>query len=114
MWMILAAVLMSIALVYYFTRAYKADPAQLMTPRAPVPTVGIQIVCGDCSGEHEIPIRTMLDQAGNCERCGGHSYILASNLALHALQLRAARMAEAASASSGRVLPFEPRQKLAV
>lgn len=114
MLMMIAATLISIAIVYYFTKNYKSDSAQLMTPRVPVPTMGIQIVCGDCAGEHEMPVRTLLDQNGNCENCGGHSYILASSMALHTLQLRAARVAEAASAGSGRVLAFEPRQKLAV
>jgi hypothetical protein len=47
-------------------------------------TLAIQIVCGDCAGDSERPIRTVLDQSGSCYQCGGASYVLASELARNA------------------------------
>lgn len=83
--------------------------------------VGVQIICGDCSGDSESPVRTYMDRYGNCAQCGGHSYLLASSLALNSAALRAARLVQAHSAAGGgRVLPFEARarashsQKIAV
>jgi DnaJ-class molecular chaperone len=70
--------------------------------------MGVQIICGDCAGDGLSPYKTYLDHKGNCQQCGGHSYELASVLAVHALQMRAARMAESHAAfGNGRVIPFE-------
>ncbi len=85
-----------------------ADPEQLIQPRAPLMTVGIQIICGNCSGEGERPAKTYLDQYGNCAQCGGRSYLLASSVAAYGVVARAAHQREAQIASThGRVLPFE-------
>ena len=84
------------------------DPEQLIQPRAPMMTVGIQIICGNCSGEGERPAKTYLNQYGNCAQCSGRSYLLASSVAAYGLVARAARLREAQIASThGRVLPFE-------
>lgn len=42
----------------------------------------VQIICGDCSGDGLMPLKTFMDQHGRCERCGGASYILASERGL--------------------------------
>lgn len=47
----------------------------------------VQIVCGDCAGDGIIPVKTFMDRHGHCERCGGTSYILASDRGLHARRL---------------------------
>jgi hypothetical protein len=53
-----------------------------------------------------------MDRYGNCAQCGGHSYLLASSLALNSTALRAARIVQSYSAAgSGRVLPFEARTR---
>ena len=86
----------------------RANPAQLGETRGALLMVGVQIICGNCSGDGESPIRTYMDRYGNCAQCGGHSYLLASGLALNSAALRAAQVAQAYSAASnGRVLPFE-------
>ena len=51
---------------------------QLIEPRASILSIGVQIICGDCSGDDDRPIKTYLSRSGNCNRCGGRSYILAS------------------------------------
>ncbi len=85
-----------------------ADPEQLIQQRAPMLTVGVQIICGNCSGEGERPLKTYLNQYGNCAQCSGRSYLLASSVAAYGLVARAARLREAQIASThGRVLPFE-------
>jgi hypothetical protein len=89
-------------------KSRSADPEQLIQPRAPMMTVGIQIICGNCSGEGDRPVKTYLNQYGNCAQCGGRSYLLASSVAAYGLVARAARLREAQIASThGRVLPFE-------
>lgn len=89
-------------------KSHKTDPAQLSEPRTSLLTMGVQIICGDCSGDESRPLKTYLDRHGNCSQCGGHSYILASSRALYAQQVMAERRMEAeAATSNGRVIPFE-------
>ncbi|HET9530715.1 MAG TPA: hypothetical protein VFQ92_10205 [Blastocatellia bacterium] len=85
----------------------KADPAQLTEPRTSLLTLGVQIICGNCAGEGEIPQKTYLDRFGNCEQCGGHSYMLAANRAISLQQIGLAQMKESEPQSARRVLPFE-------
>ena len=85
-----------------------ADPTQLTQPRPSLMTLGVQIICGDCSGEDQQPVKTYLNRYGSCSECGGDSYLLASAVAMNTLFARTARVREAQIASShGRVLPFE-------
>lgn len=84
------------------------DSAQLDQPRPALLTIGVQIICGDCSGEDEHPIKTYMNRYGSCSQCGGRSYLLGSAVAINKLLARATRLREAQIASShGRVLPFE-------
>jgi hypothetical protein len=84
------------------------DPAQLDEPRPALLTVGVQIICGDCSGEDQHAVKTYLNRYGSCSQCGGTSYLLASSVAMNSLLTRATRVREAQIAySKGRVLPFE-------
>jgi hypothetical protein len=64
----------------------------LSESRAATLTVGVQIICGDCSGDGERPLKTYLDRHGNCSQCGGHSYMLASSRIVYAQQLMRARL----------------------
>lgn len=108
MLIITAATIAVFVLTYVYMRSHKSDFARLVEQRTPLATMGVQIICGDCSGEDEIPIKTYLNRAGSCDRCGGESYILASDVGLHALQMRAAQMASRRNGEDGgRVLPFE-------
>lgn len=101
---VIALSLASIVLI----KARTTDPAQLIEPRPALLTIGVQIICGNCSGEDKQPIKTYLDKFGFCSQCGGRSYLLASALAAGAAVSRAARMREAQIASGpARVLPFE-------
>ena len=84
------------------------ESSQLSQPRPAVLTIGVQIICGDCSGEDDHPIKTYLNRHGCCSQCGGTSYLLASAVAINSLLSRSARLREAQIASShGRVIPFE-------
>lgn len=108
MLIIIAATVIALAFSLYVIKSQKTDPSQLREPRGSLMTVGVQIICGDCSGDGERPLKTYLDRFGNCAQCGGHSYELAANRAVYAQHLRAARLAEYESASNpGRVIPFE-------
>jgi hypothetical protein len=85
----------------------KSDPAQLNEPRTSLLTLGVQIICGNCAGEGEMPQKTYLDRYGNCEQCGGHSYMLAANRGLYAQHQLISRTKENESQPARRVLPFE-------
>ncbi|HKP10704.1 MAG TPA: hypothetical protein VJZ91_01290 [Blastocatellia bacterium] len=115
MMIIIAATIFALSLTALFlVRGRKEDPSQLRMPRTQIPTMGVQIVCGDCSGDDAIARKTYLDYNGNCHVCGGHSYILASTLAMQTLHLRAQRAAEqAAAATSRRVIPFDAAARAA-
>ncbi|HJQ70535.1 MAG TPA: hypothetical protein VKA70_16275 [Blastocatellia bacterium] len=109
MLIIIAATLIVFALTtLILLKSHKTDSAQLSEPRTSLITMGVQIICGDCSGDESRPLKTYLDRHGNCSQCGGHSYILAASRALYAQQIIAERRLESeAAASSGRVIPFE-------
>ena len=99
--MVTAAVLIG-ALTYILTRRLdQSDSSQLSEARNSILKVGVQIVCGDCAGDNYTPVRTLLDNKGQCDQCGGRSYVLASNLALSAVLARRSRFADR------RVLSFE-------
>ena len=84
--------------------------SELSEPRAEMLTIGVQIICGDCSGDAESPVRTYLDRSGNCAHCGGRSYMLASNRIVYAYQLMDSRLSE--RGSDARFHPIEARTKL--
>lgn len=84
------------------------DPAQLDQPRPGLLTIGVQILCGNCSGYDERPIKTYLSRSGSCAQCGSSSYLLASAVGVNIALLRAGRLRDAQIISShGRVIPFE-------
>jgi len=108
MLIIAIATISVLVLSYILLKTRKTDLDRLAEPRAPLATMGVQIICGDCSGQNEIPVKTYLNRSGSCDQCGGFSFVLASDLALQALQMRAARLSQYQSASDGgRVLAFE-------
>ncbi len=109
MLIIVAATIATLALFsFYYMKSYKTDPNQLTEPRGGLVSIGVQIICGDCSGEADSPVKTYLDRFGNCSSCGGHSYELAANRAIYAYHLRATRLEEIErERQSGRVIPFE-------
>jgi hypothetical protein len=75
------SIVVAVALAYSFLREWQIDPT-LIESRAIVPTVGVQIICGDCAGDGLIPRKTYVDASGKCSECGGKSYILAANRGL--------------------------------
>ena len=89
-------------------KSRSSDSALLEQRRPALLTIGVQIICGDCSGDNEFPIKTYMNRYGSCSQCGGASYLLASAVAANSLMARAIRVREAQIASShGRVIPFE-------
>jgi hypothetical protein len=109
-----AAAMIVLVITTVAMRAGKSDPAQLIEPRVPVTLVGIQIICGDCSGDEERPKRTYLDQFGNCSQCGGHSFVLASSVAANLIRRRQLEFENVRP--TNKVLPFSPAlvRKIAV
>lgn len=94
------------ALVLIKSRGVESN--QLDQPRHALLAIGVQIICGDCSGDATRPIRTLMSRQGSCSQCGGSSYLLAATVATNSLLSTAARLREAQVASSnGRVIPFD-------
>ena len=54
----------------YFTLR-RRDFGPPVGPRPALPTRGIQVICGDCSGHESIPRKTLMDRIGHCAQCGG-------------------------------------------
>ena len=70
--------------------------------------IGIQIICGDCSGETISPQITYMNKSGRCHRCGGDSVMLASYRGIYLRSLLRARMASQERArSETHILPFK-------
>ena len=88
------SILVIFAVTYTLSTVRAHNQRRLSEPRGEIVTVGIQIICGDCSGDTQRPIKTYLDLHGNCARCGGRSYILASSLNTSAMQLATACLSE--------------------
>lgn len=93
-----------------FLMSRNMDPDQLVQRRAEPLTMGVQIICGDCSGEDRRPVRTLLDRRGRCAQCGGASYVLASIVGSYGAQMRAELFRGALMRPrSARVIPFKAR-----
>ncbi|MBI3650100.1 MAG: hypothetical protein HY231_03545 [Acidobacteria bacterium] len=80
------------AIALFMWKKNQEITGQLLDTRVYLKTLGVQIICGNCSGEGETPIRTYLDAHGNCSQCGGASYVLASTLGVYALLAREAQL----------------------
>ena len=65
-------------LITFILKTRTHDSGQLIEPRAASLTIAVQIICGDCCGDENRPIKTLLGRGGNCAQCGGSSYMLAS------------------------------------
>ena len=95
---IILASAFALLLTCFLKKNYSDNSSQLAEPRSTVVTTGIQIICGDCSGEEGLPKKTYLDSFGNCSQCGGHSYILAANRLIYAQQLITLRLLQSEAA----------------
>jgi hypothetical protein len=84
---ITALLMLAFGVVYIWSKGGFHGQQGLSEPHDGIVRIGIQIICGDCSGDADRPIKTYLDLHGNCARCGGRSYILASSLNASAMQL---------------------------
>src|ERR1044071_4549485 len=91
---IILASAFALLLTGFLTKSYGDNSSQLAEPHSTEVTVGIQIICGDCSGEEYLPKKTYLNRFGNCSQCGGHSYILAASRLIYAQQLIATRLSQ--------------------
>lgn len=101
--------LFAFGLAYVMIRVFHSESAPLVQPRASLPMIGIQIICGDCGGDEDRPLKTYMDRFGNCSQCGGKSYVLASNRRDYAMRLMSSRRQpiRKGKAATARVLPFD-------
>ncbi len=79
--------------------------------RPPLHYSAVQIICGDCSGDGIMPVKTFMDRSGHCEQCGGASYLLASERGLwmrHNMAQRGLRVVTAAPAEEPIAEPVHP------
>ena len=95
-----------LAIAYCLSRRRSHGRLQLAEHRTDILKIGVQIICGDCSGEEDRPQKTYLDIFGNCAQCGGRSYVLAHRM-VYSQQLNAAPLTNGESDSrTARILPF--------
>jgi len=100
---IIAASTFAVALTVV-VKSQKFNSTRLNEPRAAMQTIGVQIICGDCSGDGDRPLKTYLGTDGLCGQCGGRSYILASARFSPAQQVMMTRLLEHQSASDDNCL----------
>jgi hypothetical protein len=109
---IIAASTIAVALTVVM-KSHKSDSSKLTEARATMQTIGVQIICGDCSGDDDRPLKTYLSRDGLCGQCGGRSFILASARFSPAQQVMMARLMEHKSFTDGRRLePTEAFSRL--
>ena len=113
MLVITAVSILMCAVVYTLSRGGAHHQWQLSEPRVSIVTVGVQIICGDCSGITDRPLKTYLDRHGHCAQCGGRSYMLASSRTVYANQLATPRLSERESTTGDtRPQPVEAPTRL--
>lgn len=109
---IIAASTFAVALTVVM-KSHKSDSSKLTEARATMQTIGVQIICGDCSGDDDRPLKTYLSRDGLCGQCGGRSFILASARISPAQQVMMARLLEHKSLADDRHLePTEASSRL--
>jgi len=104
-----------IRIARFETGRSRGNHQDLIHKRPRLPVLGVQIICGDCSGDEVAPIKTYMDHHGACETCGGGSYMLASRRGSEMDQKRVALLLRRPAATqpagqepakSGRLLAF--------
>ncbi|MEW6209755.1 MAG: hypothetical protein AB1631_15435 [Acidobacteriota bacterium] len=78
----------AILLAGFILWSQRRDAMRLLTPRKESLLMKVQIICGDCAGVDPLPKKTYLTRSGECDQCGGHSFVLASTIAVRATRLR--------------------------
>ncbi|HEY7544836.1 MAG TPA: hypothetical protein VID27_08140 [Blastocatellia bacterium] len=78
----------AILLAGFVLWSQRRGTTQLLTPRKESLMMRVQIICGNCAGFDTLPNKTYLTRSGECEQCGGHSFVLASTIAVRAARLR--------------------------
>jgi hypothetical protein len=78
----------AILLAGFILWSQRRDAMRLLTPRKESLVMRVQIICGDCAGFDPLPKKTYLTRSGECDQCGGHSFVLASTIAVRAARLR--------------------------
>jgi hypothetical protein len=106
--LITVSLVLAIGVASVMLVSHRSEEARLTEPKTSILTVGVQIVCGNCAGDEQRPERTYLDRDGNCSQCGGHSYVLASNLYARSSVARHAEFD--GMPASGKVLPFSSQR----
>ena len=63
---VIGAAAIALLLTYIVLVRQRVDAARLAGPRAPLPTMGVQIICGDCTGYEGSPVKTFVNRHGRC------------------------------------------------
>jgi len=88
----ISASIIAFGLAYGLSKLAQSDEGKLSESHTDLLMVGVQIICGDCCGDADSPLKTYLDRKGNCSQCGGRSYILASTRIVYAQQVIDSRL----------------------
>src|SRR5262249_59220476 len=83
-------------------KSRNTESNQLDQPRPALLAIGVQIICGDCSGDSDHPTKTYMNRYGTCSQCGGTSYLLASAVAGKNFFLKTPRLPESPIPSNHR------------
>jgi len=110
MFIVVAVTILALVAAYSLSKWLTDQEFKMSEPPAQMLTIGVQIICGDCSGDAESPIKTYLNRVGDCAQCGGRSYMLASSRVVYAQQVMLKCLQASETANS--LLPVEARTEL--
>ena len=95
MWIITIGLpILAFAIAFGVLKFASLKQESLNEPRGNQLIMGVQIICGDCCGDAESPVKTYLDRTGNCVQCGGRSFMLASTRIVYAQQVMLSRLSD--------------------
>jgi hypothetical protein len=96
------------ATYFLLSKRVNSYTVQAAEPRNLIKLVGVQIICGDCAGEEDVPAKTYLTAQDKCSRCGGNSYVLASAFESTVMLFNALQIFEAtARENTAKVISIE-------
>lgn len=73
--------ILGLASVYFIIRNRDSAPSQSPEPRQTIVVLGVQIICGDCSGDARPSSAIYMNRLADCPQCGEPSYVAATKAA---------------------------------
>jgi hypothetical protein len=77
--MLIGTAILTIGLTGWLLWRRSSQEQPLAEQRQPPLLISLQLICGDCCGDADIPRRTEMSIDSTCRDCGGRAYVLAAD-----------------------------------